>query len=83
MPDFITCENIGSIPFDALIAALVVKLPDGTNALRTMAVAADCGTAVDGADCSNNGAMDAEQAFRSTIGIDVCGKPAIRLATSS
>lgn len=83
MSDFFDCTNIPAMGLDALLNALIVELPDGTRAFRTMAVAADCGTAADFKDCSNNGSNDPLVAFKSVIGIDPCGKPAIRLATSS
>jgi hypothetical protein len=83
MADFFDCTNIGKMSMEALLNALIVQLPDGTKAFRTIAVSASCGTADDALNCSNNGFTDVEAAFKSVIGVDPCGKPAIRLATSS
>lgn len=83
MADFFDCTNIAKMSMESLLNALIVQLPDGTRAFRTIAVSADCGTAVDAMNCTNNGFTDVEAAFKSVIGLDACGKPAIRLATSA
>lgn len=81
--DFFDCNNIANMSMTSLLNALIVQLPDGTKAFRTIAVSASCGTAEDALNCANNGFTDVEAAFKSIIGVDACGKPAIRLATSS
>ena len=75
MSDFIDCNNKTLTP-EQLLAALVTKTADGDWALRTMEVTA---CAEDAIDCNTN-KLPAFEVFKKLIGINECGKPAIRLA---
>jgi len=74
--DYIDCNN--NIITDAqLLAALITKDADDKLALRTMFVDACSDDAI---DCTNN-SLTVDQLKRKVIGINSCGKPAIRLAS--
>lgn len=75
MPDFIGCDN-NNITVEQLIAALVTKTADGEWAIRTMQVEACENDAI---DCSN-GVLPPFEVLKKCIGINDCGKPALRLA---
>jgi hypothetical protein len=73
--DFITCENAQLTP-EQILAALVTKDASGNWALRTMNVTA---CADDAIGCNNN-QLTPVDILKKCIGINECGKPAIRLA---
>ena len=77
MPEFITCNN-NTLTIEELLSALVTKTSEGDWALRTMEVTA---CAEDAIDCN---ALPEERTpfgiLKKVIGINECGKPAIRLA---
>lgn len=75
MSDFITCEN-NQITDEQLVAALLTQDTSGNWALRTMIVDA---CAEDALDC-NTKDMTLSQMLRKCVGVNDCGKPAIRLA---
>ena len=74
--DFIDCTN-SQLTEEQLFAALATKDAEGNWALRTMIVDA-CET--DAIDCANS-MMTTEQIKAKMIGINHCGKPALRLAS--
>lgn len=76
MSDFITCDN-NQLTDDQLFAALVTKDSSGNFALRTMVVDA---CEEDAIDCSNN-TLPIGVIKRKLIGINDCGKPALRIAS--
>lgn len=78
MSDLINCTNNILTP-EQLFAALLTKTDSGDFALRTMQVEA---CAEDAIDCNNNAVPLFDQ-FKKVIGINECGKPAIRLAIGS
>ena len=75
MPDFISCDN-NNMTAEQLIAALITKTADGEWAIRTMQVEA---CELDAIDC-NAKALPPFEALKKCIGINDCGKPALRLA---
>lgn len=75
MSDFIDCNNKAISP-EELLGALLTKTSAGDWALRTMEVTA-CAT--DAVDCSTP-PKDFFDIMKAVVGINECGKPAIRLA---
>jgi hypothetical protein len=75
MSDFIDCNN-NNISDEELLSALVTKTAAGNWALRTMEVTA---CAEDAISCDTTN-MTPSEILRRVIGINECGKPAIRLA---
>jgi hypothetical protein len=76
MSDFITCTNKDITP-EQLVNALLTKTATGDWALRTMQVEA-CAT--DAIDCDNKHPLTLFDVLKRVVGINECGKPAIRLA---
>lgn len=74
MPDFFDCNN-KNLTVEQLLSALVTKTPTGEWALRTMEVEA---CELDAIDCSNK-TLEPFEILKKVIGINDCGKPAIRL----
>lgn len=72
--DFLDCNNKNLTP-EQLLSALVTKTATGEWALRTMQVEA---CELDAIDCSNK-TLDSFDILKKVIGINDCGKPAIRL----
>lgn len=75
MPNFITCDNADITPAE-LLSALATKTAAGDWALRTMEVTA---CAEDAIDCNTTNLTPFE-ILKNMVGINECGKPAIRLA---
>lgn len=75
MPDFISCTN-KDLTAEQLLAALLTKTAAGDWALRTMEVTA---CAEDAITCDTKNLTPFEMLTR-VVGINECGKPAIRLA---
>lgn len=73
MTNFVSCLNKDLTP-EQLIGALLTKTSGGELALRTMIVDA---CALDAISCGNSIPMEAN--LGKTIGVNSCGKPAIRL----
>lgn len=78
MADFVACDN-NNLTLEQLIAALVTKTTDGEWAIRTMQVEA---CELDAINCNNN-ALPPFEILKKCIGINDCGKPALRLALPS
>lgn len=76
--DFYDCDN-NIITLDQVLSALLTKTATGEWALRTMDVTA---CADDAVDCDNN-AVPNVNLLKKIIGINACGKPAIRLAVQA
>ncbi len=76
MPDFFDCNNKTITP-DELLSALLTKTAAGDWALRTMEVTA---CADDAITCDTPKDMTSFEKLKMVIGINECGKPAIRLA---
>ncbi|MDQ3047053.1 MAG: hypothetical protein M3R27_05845 [Bacteroidota bacterium] len=75
MADHINCTN-NILTAEQLIAALITKTSGGDWALRTIEVTA-CAEDAIGCDLSHLTPFDV---LKKCIGINECGKPAIRLA---
>ena len=75
MSDYIDCNNNDLTP-EQLLAALATKTTEGDWALRTMEVTA---CADDAIDCDTTG-LTSFEIIKRMVGINECGKPAIRLA---
>lgn len=77
MADFIDCD-INNLTAEQILSALLTKTVAGDWAIRTMQVEA---CALDAIDCRNN-SLPTFEILKKVIGINSCGKPAIRLAIS-
>ena len=75
MADLFDCDNKVMTP-EQLLAALITKTTDGAWAIRTMQVEA---CELDAIDCNNN-SLPPFEVIKKCIGINDCGKPALRLA---
>lgn len=77
MADFITCD-INTLTPEQILSALVTKTIAGDWAIRTMYVEA---CELDAINCDNS-SLPTFEILKKVIGINDCGKPAIRLAIS-
>lgn len=75
MADFINCNNNNITP-EQLLNALLTKTSDGDWALRTMQVEA---CSIEAVECDTP-ILTPFEALKKVVGINECGKPAIRLA---